>query len=94
LNKGHIHVWPDRHPTWRSPATIRNVLAIVLAAFHRAEDASTVRNPLKGLKKPPPQPRLYSFSSEDEQALYAAASEPFRRLLFAAIHTGLRPFCE
>ncbi len=43
---------------------------------------------IKGLKKPPPQPKLISFSVEDEQAIYAATDEPYRDFLFAAIYTG------
>jgi integrase len=65
-----------------------------LAAFNRAEEIFDVPNPLKGLKKPPSQPRLQSFSPDDEQALYEATEERFRDFLFAAIHTGLRPFCK
>ena len=55
-----------------------------------------VRSPqsLKGLKKPASQPRLHSLSKEDEEAIYGATEERFREFLFAAIHTGLRPFCE
>jgi len=53
-----------------------------------------VVNPLKGLKKPRCEPRLQSFVPEDEEALYAATEVCFRNFLFAAIHTGLRPFCE
>jgi integrase len=94
LKKGHVEFWIDSHITWRSLATRRNVIAIVLAAFNYAQQEHGVRNPLKGLKKPPPQPRLQSFSPEDEQVLYQATDEPFRNFLFAAIHTGLRPFCE
>jgi integrase len=94
LTKEHVRFWIDSHATWRSPATVRNVIAIVLAAFNLAQDAHEVRNPLTGLKKPPPRPRLHSFSPEDEQALYGTAEEPFRNFLFAGMHTGLRPFCE
>jgi len=32
--------------------------------------------------------------SWDEKALYGATEECFRNFLFAAIHTGLRPFCD
>jgi len=84
----------EDHTTWRSPATQRSVLAVVLAAFNRAEEMHGIANPLKGLKKPRAQPRLQSFSAEDEKALYEATEECFRTFLFAAIHTGLRPFCE
>jgi len=94
LTKEHVRLWIDSHPSWRSPATVRNVIAIVLAAFNLAQDTHDVRNPLAGLKKPPPRPRLQSFTPADEQALYGAAEESFRHFLFAAIHTGLRPFCE
>ena len=94
LKKGHIQTWIDGHAGWQSPATHRSVLAIVLAAFNRAEELFDVPNPLKGLKKPQSQPRLQSLSPEDEQALYGATEECFRNFLFAAIHTGLRPFCE
>lgn len=79
LTREHVRLWIDRHASWRSPATVRNVIAIVLAAFNLAEDMHDVRNPLAGLKKPPARPRLQSFSPDDEQALYGAADEPFRR---------------
>lgn len=93
LKKGHIEFWVESHSTWR-PATQRHVITIILAAFNHAQAEHDVRNPLRGLKKPPPQPRLQSFSPEDEQELYASTDQPFRDFLFAAIHTGLRPFCE
>ncbi|HEX3659115.1 MAG TPA: tyrosine-type recombinase/integrase, partial [Pirellulales bacterium] len=76
------------------PATQRNVIAIVLAAFNYAQREQGIRHPLRGLKKPPPQPRLQSLSPEDELVLYAATDQAFGDFLFAAIHTGLRPFCE
>lgn len=94
LRKGHILHWVESHPTWRSSATRRNVMTTVLAAFNYAQEMHDVPNPLRGLKKPPQCPRLHSLSAEDEQALYDATDEPFRDFLFAAIHTGLRPFCE
>ena len=53
-----------------------------------------VPSPLRGLKKPPPQPRLHSLSEEDEEAILGATDECFRNFLFVAIRTGLRPFCE
>ncbi len=94
LKKSHIQTWIESHAGWRSLATHRSVIAIVLAAFNRAEEMSDVPNPLKGLKKPQSQPRLQSLSPEDEQTLYDATEESFRNFLFAAIHTGLRPYCE
>jgi integrase len=94
LKKAHVQEWLESHAGWRSPATRRSVLSIVLAAFNRAEQMFGLPNPLKGLKKPASQPRLHSFSREDELALYAAAGEQFRDFLFAALHTGLRPFSE
>ena len=94
LTKGHVQFWLESHATWRSPATHRHVIAIVQAAFNYVEREHGIGSPLKGLKKPPPQPRLQSFSAEDEQAIYDSTDRPFRDFLFAAIHTGLRPFCE
>jgi integrase len=94
FKKSDVQKWLEEHTGWRSPATHRSVLAIVLAAFNRAEHLFDVPNPLKGLKKPRSQPRLASFSAEDEQRLYAATEDRFGDFLFAAIHTGLRPFCE
>lgn len=88
LKKGHVQLWLDRHSTWR-PVTRRNVVTIVLAAFNHAQREFNVRNPLRGFKKPPPQPRLDSFSSADEQAIYEATDTVFREFLFAAVHTGL-----
>ncbi|MBL8792359.1 MAG: hypothetical protein JNM56_00490, partial [Planctomycetia bacterium] len=60
LTKGHVQLWIDSHESWRSPATVRNAIAIVLAAFNLAENTYEVRNPLAGLKKPPTRPRLQS----------------------------------
>jgi integrase len=94
LKKGHLREWLESHATWQSPSTHRGVISIVLAAFNRAEEMFDVPSPLKGFKKPASQPRLHSFSPEDEKSLYAATEFKFREFLFAAIHTGLRPFCE
>ncbi len=94
LKKGHVQTWIDSHPKWKSPATHRSVIAVVLAAFNYAEENFDVSNPITGLKKPPAQPRLQSFSKEEEEAVYRTTDEPFRNFLFAALHTGLRPFCE
>jgi len=92
--KSHVQTWIESHAGWRSKATHRSAIAIILAAFNRAEEMSEVPNPLKGLKKPMSQPRLQSLSPADEQTLYEATEECFRNFLFAGIHTGLRPFCE
>jgi integrase len=93
IKKAHVESWVESHPTW-SLATRRNVIAIILAAFNYAQSMHDVPNPLKGLKKPPPQPRLHSLSEEDEVMLLGATDECFRHFLFVAIRTGLRPFCE
>jgi hypothetical protein len=69
LKKEHVRHWIESHPTWRSPATHRNVIASVLAAFNHAQEVHDVPNPLRGLKKPPPRPRLHSFTVEEEQVL-------------------------
>lgn len=94
LKKGHIEHWVESHPTWQSPVTRRNAITIVLAAFNHASETHNVSHALKGLKKPPSRPRLQSLTEEDEVALYEATDRPFGDFLFAAIHTGLRPFCE
>jgi integrase len=94
LKKGHVKTWIESHATWRSTETHRGVIAVVLAAFNRAEEMYGVANPLKGLKKPAPKPRLQSIGPDDEQTLYDATESCFGNFLFAAIHTGLRPYCE
>ncbi|MBL9091652.1 MAG: tyrosine-type recombinase/integrase [Planctomycetaceae bacterium] len=94
LKKSHVQTWLDSHSGWKSPATHSAAISILLAAFNRAEEHHGVPSPLKGLKKPKSQPRLQSFSPEDEQTLYDSTEECFRNFLFAALHTGLRPFCE
>jgi integrase len=93
LKRGHVQHWLESHPTWGA-VTRRNILTVLQAAFNHAGREHDLQNPIKGLKKPPPQPRLASFSSEEEQILYAATDSFFADFLFAAIHTGLRPFCE
>lgn len=94
LKRGDVSAWVESRPSWRSPVTRRNVITMVLAAFNHAQREHGVRNPLRGLKKPRHRPRLQSIPTNDEQAIYAATDEAFRNFLFAAIHTGLRPFCE
>lgn len=94
LKKGHVQTWVEQHTTWRSPATHRGVTAVVLAAFNRVEEMYGIPNSLKGLKRPKAEPRLASFTPADEQILYDATEVCFRDFLFAALHTGLRPFCE
>ena len=44
LKKGHIKNWVESHGTWRSPATQRNVLGLVLAAFNYADRMYEVPN--------------------------------------------------
>lgn len=94
LKKSQVKTWLEGHPTWRSPATHRAAIGIILAAFNYAMDTHGVRNPLIGLKKPAANPRLQSLSRDDEEMAYAGCDELFRNFLFALIHTGLRPFCE
>ncbi len=94
LRPGHIQRWIESHESWRSSATQRNVIASVQAAFNHARETHGIANPLKALKKPSAQPRLSSFTADDEQRLYEVTDKPFGDFLFAAIHTGLRPFCE
>lgn len=65
----------------------RGVIAIVLAAFNRADEMFGITNPIKGLKKPKSEPRLASIKPEEEQALYGATEPCFGNFLFAAIHT-------
>lgn len=94
LRKGHVELWVESNPTWRSSATQRNAFTHVMMAFNFAEEEYGIQNPLRGLKKPPQCPRLHSISPEDETAMYAATDRHFKNFLFAAVHTGLRPFCE
>jgi integrase len=94
LKRGQVREWVESHPTWRSPVTRRNVITRVLAAFYFVEEEHQVRNPIRGLKKPPPRPRLHSLSAAEEQEIYGATDQAFGQFLFAAIYTGLRPFCE
>ena len=93
LTKGHVQFWLESHPTW-GQVTRRNVITILLAAFNYVRREQGLPNPLQGLKKPPLRPRLDSFSAADEQSLYQATDRAFGDFLFAAIQTGLRPFCE
>ena len=94
LKKGDVQKWIEGHSTWKSPATVGSVIAVVLAAFNRAEEMFGLRSPLQGLKKPKAQPRLASLKPEEEQQLYDATEPCFANFLRAAISTGLRPYCE
>ena len=81
LKKSHIQIWIDGRARWRSPATHRSVLAIVLAAFNRAEELFDVPNPLKGLKKPQLQPRCNHYRLRMNGGS-GATEECFRNFLF------------
>lgn len=94
LKKGHVQSWIEAQDTWVSPATRGSVISIIMAAFNRAEELFAIPNPLKGLKKPKAEPRLASFTPDEEQALYDHLEPSFKNFLFAAIHTGLRHFGE
>ncbi len=94
LKKGHVQSWIEQHDTWKSPATRGGVISVIMAAFNRAEELFSIANPLKGLKKPKAEPRLASFTPDEERILYDNLEPSFQNFLFAAIHTGLRPFCE
>jgi len=94
LQKWHLEHWVESHPTWRSPVTRRNALTVVISAFEFARECHGIQNPFRGFPKPSARPRLQSFSPGDEKAIYKAADNAFRDFLFAAVHTGLRPFCE
>jgi integrase len=93
LKRGHVTAWVEGHGTWAA-ATRRNVIAIILAAFNQAQAIHDVPSPLRGLKKPRAQPRLHSLSEAEEEGILGVTDECFRDFLFAAIRTGLRPFCE
>lgn len=92
--KSHLEYWLESHSTWRSPVTRRSALTAVLAAFEHARENHGIQHSLRGFPKPGPKPRLHALSREEEHAIYKATDKPFRDFLFAAIHTGLRPFCE
>lgn len=94
LKKAHIHNWIDTHENWRTPATHRTVITVAIAAFNYATENFELVNPLRGLKKPAAVPRLHSLTEEEEKAMLQTADPAFRNFLFAAMQTGLRPFCE
>jgi integrase len=94
LKKGHLERWLKQQTAWRSTATQRNAVTAVLSAFLHADEEAGIPNPLRGFAKPPQRPRLHSITPEDEAAIYKQADPAFADFLFAAIHTGLRPFCE
>lgn len=73
LKRADVAAWVESQPTWRSPVTRRDVITMLLSAFHHAERELGVRNPLKGLKKPGHRPRLQSITPEEEQAIYRDA---------------------
>lgn len=50
LKKSHIQSWIDGHARWRSLATHRILIEIILAAFNRAEEMFDVANLLVGFK--------------------------------------------
>ncbi|ADB18376.1 hypothetical protein Psta_3721 [Pirellula staleyi DSM 6068] len=94
LKRGHLDAWLQNQDKWRSTATQRFAITIVLSAFAHASENFQVKHSLLGFSKPPQRPRLHSISPEDEASFYRAADPCLADFIFAAIHTGLRPFCE
>jgi len=94
FRKGHVQHWVESHSSWRSPVTQRAAITTVLGAFKHAQEMYDVPNPIRGMKKPPQRPRLHSINADEESLLYSVTDGVFGDFLFAAIHTGLRPFCE
>jgi hypothetical protein len=62
LRKGHVQYWVESHATWRSPATKRNAITFVLAAFNHARDMYDIpeleigRNSVKPCTRPRRRP--------------------------------------
>jgi len=79
--------------TWRSPVTRKSAVTVVLSALYRRGESWHCQ-PSPWPEEPSARPRLQSLTPEDEAAFYSAADDAFRDFLFAAIHTGLRPFWE
>jgi len=96
LQKAHIQDLGQRPPALAvARHAPRSVLTIVLAAFNHVQADFGVANPLQGLEEAPGRsPDCIPSRAKREEALYAATDEPFRDFLFAAVHSGLRPFCE
>ena len=47
LRKGHVRHWVESHETWLSPATHRNAIGAVLAAFHYLPPEKVTAKPQK-----------------------------------------------
>jgi integrase len=87
----HVTCWLDSHPTWKGCRP--NAIAAVKRAFNWATAEGLLdRNPVAGVRKPPPgrRDRILSQAERDE-ILAAIKDEEFRTFVVAMQETGCRP---
>jgi integrase len=93
LKPFHVVEWTDKHPDWSS-AYHRGAIVAVQRPFNWAEELGYIpANPVKKIKKPPPQRRESHLTADGFTELLSRypAGDPFRDLLEFAWHSGCRP---
>ena len=86
----HVTRWVDSRD-W-GEGTVYNGRRTAFRVFSWAcEEGMLERNPLKGMKRPKPQPRQRALADDEYKAMIRATDSDFRLLLFALRETGARP---
>ena len=91
LKQAHVEEWIARHASWRSPATRRSVIAVVLAAFNRGEKMFGIANPTQRPEETDVEAALASFTPDEEQSLYGATEPCFGEFPVRGHSHGLAP---
>ena len=102
LKRHHVESWVLTHKGWKSPATTKNVLSIVKAAFAYGVDRELIpHNPIAGLKKPKAPGRETYFTDDEVKAVVdllqapagfkAVSLAPVADFFLFLLHTGCRP---
>jgi integrase len=91
LKPYHVTRWLDGHATWGA-TTRRGAIGALKRALNWATSEGLIRdNPLKAVKKPRAQHRERILTADEEAAIDAATSGPFKLFLLALRQSGARP---
>jgi len=87
-----VEAWLNTHPGWKGCR--RGAIIAIKRAFNWAADNNKItRNPIKGVKKPPPKARERFLTQEERQRIFDnyPQGDCFRDFLFAMENTACRP---
>ncbi len=87
----HVTRWVDGKTAWKETSAY-NARRFVFRVFTWAKEQGMIaKNPLEGLKKGKPNPRMRALSVDEYNLLLKEAKGEFKTFLYALRQTGARP---